>query len=144
MKNPSNQRRLVQYPSDCIELPPFIEWFEASVRSHHFETECDRSLLTSYSVPPSLKTTIYRACKAYGNHWRTIPSLNSLIDCDSSGFKTFDSGMACTFIEKRVNWAGIIVDESVQYVGVLTQILVLNYGGLRKDIVLFKGRWVYS
>jgi hypothetical protein len=88
-----------------------------------------------------LKARVYKACKAYGNHWRAMSSLGSLVDCDSSGFKTFDSGMACTFMEKRINRAGGTIDEAIQYVGVLTDILVLDYGALRKDVVLFKGRW---
>ena len=139
MKKPGNRRRPVVYPADCIELPPFPEWFESSMRSHDFATEYERSLVMAYSVPPMLKAIVFKACRAYGNHWRTIPSLQSLVDCDSSAFRTFDSSMACTFAEKRTNRAGVIRDDSIEYAGVLTEIIELNYGGMK--VVLFKGRW---
>lgn len=141
MKNPRNRKHPVEYPSDCQEMPPFTEWFERTMTSHHFESSDEnRFLLTSYSIPPSLKVVTYKACRAYGNHWRAVPLQQSLVDCDSSQFQTFDSGMAATFSMQRTNRAGETIDDSVQYVGVLTEVLELNYGGMK--VVLFKGRWI--
>ena len=74
----------------------------------------------AYNVPPQSKAVVYKAYRAFGNHWRTQPSLQSLVDCDSSAFRTFDSGMACTFNEKQTNRKGVTEDLSVDYVGVLT------------------------
>lgn len=123
------------------ELRPFTQWFENALRAVEIEDETERATLIAISIPPRLKASTHKACKAYGHHWRANPSLNCLSDCDSGGFNTFDSGMSCTVTQKRITRAGAAVDEPIQYVGVLTDILTLDYGILSKPVVLFRGRW---
>jgi hypothetical protein len=68
-------------------------------------------------------------------------ALSSLIDCGGSSYQTFDSGMAGTFTEVTVNRRGEMVQKSIVYVGVLTDILKLNYGPLSSPMILFRGKW---
>jgi hypothetical protein len=49
--------------------------------------------------------------------------------------------MACTFIQQRETATGQLVNDRVSYVGVLTDILVLDYGQLPLMVVVFKGVW---
>jgi hypothetical protein len=139
----ANRRKQVPYPADMSELPPFVDWFPLAIREQPFEDVEEKQLLSYFSMPPAPTAVSYKSCTAYGNHWRTM-SLSRLVDCDGSDYATFDSGMACSFKQLLVNNKGEMVEKSMVYVGVLTEILKLDYGPLPNPILLFKGKWVDS
>ena len=69
--------------------------------------------------------------KSFGNHWR--------VDDENAGrFQTYNSGVASVF-EVPVQDA---MDVSVNYVGVLKDILKLDYGPLHTPIILFRCQWI--
>jgi hypothetical protein len=140
----SNRRRQVPYPADCSELAKFIDWFPVAIREHTFNDPKEKLLMDLYSTPPTPYAISYKACRAYGNHWRVMPDIARLIECDGGAFKTFECGMAGTWTEQVVNTRGVTQTKEVVYVGVLTEILKLDYGPLPSPIVLFKGRWLDS
>jgi hypothetical protein len=65
--------------------------------------------------------------KTYGNHYRVEDPNNRLL-------QTFDSGIASVFEQQTIDARGIFV----QYVGVLKDILKLNYD----PIVIFRCEWM--
>jgi hypothetical protein len=71
--------------------------------------------------------------KAYGNHFQVN-------DCNMKGMVSFDCGVASMFGQRQAH----IGDEhaSIQYVGVLKDILRLDYGPISTPIILIRCAWV--
>lgn len=87
--------------------------------------ESDTVLLSN---PPSLTCKRYARMTAYGNHWRVE-------DEYSRSMTTFDSGVAC--FEANENSGGTGKD----YVGILQDIIVPDYGDLKTPIIVFSCVW---
>ena len=83
----------------------------------------DRILLCSR---PSPKATRYTRMRAFGNYFRVE-------DSQSSVLQTYDSGIAF-----EMPSADPESKVSLNYVGVLQDILKLDYGPLRTPIILFR------
>lgn len=139
-QTPANRRKPVPYPASMSEMIPFVEWFPREVLLAEGLGIHTLEEVQLYCTPPSTHALSFKSCKAYGNHWRTLP-LNSLSDCHGSTYSTFDSGMAGTWNESTVNRRGETITSSVTYVGVLSEIIQLDYGPLPSPVVLFKGKW---
>lgn len=73
----------------------------------------------------------YGRMKAFGNHYRVE-------DDASSVMLTYDSGIASVFQVPTADAR----DVAVHYVGVLKDILKLNYGPLNVPVVLLRCEWV--
>ena len=90
--------------------------------------DMDRVLLFSR---PSQLVTRYTRMKAYVNHFRVD-------DQQFATFQTYNSGVASVF--------HMFSTESdlttLNYVGVLKDILKLNYGPLRTPIIVFRCEWM--
>lgn len=80
------------------------------------------------SNPPSMTCKRYKKMKAYGNHWRVN-------DETGQSMGNFDSGVACFETNEYSSGAG------KDYVGLLEDILVLDYGDLNTPIILFSCQW---
>jgi hypothetical protein len=89
--------------------------------------EFDKLLL---STPPSQRALCYCRMKAFGNHFRVE-------DEASSRMLTYDSGVALVFQVPLVN----IREVSVNYVGVVKDILKLDYGSLSSPVILLQCQW---
>ncbi|KAL3699528.1 hypothetical protein R1sor_017550 [Riccia sorocarpa] len=76
--------------------------------------------------PPSFQCISYTKMKAYGNHFRVEQP-------GSIGYKTYDCGVATLAIEDD----GHHRKGFIAYVGVVKEILELNYGFMETPIVLF-------
>ena len=87
--------------------------------------EADTVLLSN---PPSLTCKRYAKMKAYGNHWRVNDEVGSSMN-------TFDCGVACLEANEQSASTGL------DYVGVLEDILLINYGDINTPIVLFSCKW---
>ena len=89
----------------------------------------DRILLCSR---PSQKATRYTRMRAFGNHFRVQDSQSALL-------QTYDSGIASIFEMPAVDSESKV---SLNYVGVLQDILKLDYGPLRTPVILFQCEWL--
>jgi hypothetical protein len=97
---------------------PFEQWVrhlpEAEEVDVNIPEEFDKILLTT---KPSQRATRYCRIKAFGNHFRVGHPGSELL-------QTYDSGVV-----------------SVNYVGVVKDILKLDYGPLSRPIVLLRCQW---
>ena len=110
-------------------MGPVETWMKWKIHSADLDmadpNEADTVLLSN---PPSLKCKRYARMKAYGNHWRVDDEYSR-----SSG--TFDSGVACFEVNKHSNGSG------KDYVGILEDIIVMDYGDLKTPVILFSCQW---
>ena len=113
-------------------IPIFEKWIKVAVHRHHVDPnnadDMDRVLLCSR---PSQVATRYTRMKAYGNHFRVE-------DPQSATLQTYDSGVASVFHMSTPESAS----ATLNYVGVLKDILKLNYGPLRTPIIIFRCEWM--
>lgn len=104
-------------------------WLRRNVHSMPLDindpNESDTVLLSN---PPSLSCKRYARMRAYGNHWRVEDDI-------SKGMDSFDSGVACFEANEQSSGSG------KDYVGILQDILVPDYGGLNTPVILFSCLW---
>ena len=124
-----------QWKEEQLQNPnisTFENWIKDVVHNHPIdpndEDDMDRVLLCSR---PSQLATRYTRMKAYGNHFRVE-------DQQSRMLKTYDSGVASVFHMPSVGSEEV----TLNYVGVLKDILKLNYGPLRTPVILFRCEWM--
>jgi hypothetical protein len=110
----------------------FDEWVRDDAAHADLDTsnpdDLDRLML---SMKPSQRAVRYTQMKAFGNHFRVE-------DNSSCCLQTYDSGVASMFQVPSAD----ATDVSVNYVGVLKDILKLNYGPVRTPIILFRCEWM--
>jgi hypothetical protein len=73
----------------------------------------------------------YTKMKAFGNHFQ-------IDDAASAKLQTYDSGIASVFEVSIAN----AIEVSVNYVGVLKDILKLNYGPLYTPMIILRCEWM--
>ena len=114
-------------------IDPFDVWVKKAVHNGDYDPnnidDMDRILLCSR---PSQKTTRYTRMRAFGNHFRVEDSQTALL-------QTYDSGIASIF---EVPTTDSQSEVSLNYVGVLQDILKLDYGPLRTPVILFRCEWL--
>jgi hypothetical protein len=76
---------------------------------------------------PSQKAMRYTKMKAFGNHFRVEDEATSRI-------QTYNSGIASIFAVSTED----AQDVSVNYVGVLKDILKVDYGPMRQPVILLR------
>ena len=124
-----------QWKDEMTENPnidTFDVWVRKTVQNQPHEPNdidsIDKILLVSR---PSQKATRYTRMRAFGNHFRVEDSQSALME-------TYDSGVAVIFeMPTRDSQSEV----SLNYVGVLQDILKLDYGPLRTPIILFRCEW---
>jgi len=89
--------------------------------------------VVALSIPPSTKACSYKRIKTYGSHFRVD-------DQTSVGCVTYDNGVASLFNHNNVD-DNHHPSRQLQYVGVLKDILQLDYGTMSNPIVLFRCDW---
>ena len=92
------------------------------------QTDMDRFLL---SKKPVQRATRYTRVTAFGKHFRVE-------DESTTHFMSYNSGVASVFQEPSSH----MEDSSVNYMGVLKDILKLDYGTLSMRIILLRCEWV--
>jgi hypothetical protein len=111
---------------------PFEDWVHDLAESEDLDVskpeDFDKLLLC---MKPSQRAIRYCRMKAFGNHFRVE-------DEASARMQTYDSGVASVFEVPTVH----ATDISVNYVGVVKDILKLDYGPLSRSIVLLRCQWV--
>jgi hypothetical protein len=113
-------------------IPEFEDWITGALRTFGVDDAADvdvDSLLLS--MKPAQKAMRYTKMKTFGNHFRVM-------DETANRMQTFDSGIASVFdvpVEDEQ-------DVSVNFVGVLKDILKLDYGPVRTPIILLRCEWL--
>jgi len=87
------------------------------------------------SMKPQMTGSRYAKVRAYGNHYRVTTDNEAII------MATYDFGVASIFQQPQVTNEGMTLG-SIQYVGVLKDIILLNYRPVSQPVVLFKCDWV--
>ena len=114
------------------DIPAFEEWVCGAMRTYAADapTEVDEdSLLLCTKL--SQKAMRYAKVKAFGNHFRVL-------DNTTSQMQTYDSSIAFVFDVSIKDAQDVLVN----YVGVLRDILKLDYGPMRTPIVLPHYEWI--
>ena len=113
-------------------IPIFENWIRTVVHNHPADPnnadDMDRVLICSR---PSQLATRYTRMKAFGNHFRVE-------DPQSMMLQTYDSGIASVFHMPSMGSQEV----SLNYVGILQDILKLNYGPLHTPIILLRCEWM--
>jgi hypothetical protein len=114
------------------DTPAFEEWIRGAIRTYAADapTEVDVDSLL-LCTKPSQKAMRYTKMKAFGNHFRVL-------DDTTNRMKTYDSGIASVFDVPTED----VRDVSVNYVGVLRDILKLDYGPMRTPVILLRCEWI--
>lgn len=137
-----------------FEAIPFGVWFRDAIQNADLDDSDENLLLTAISFPPNQLALTYNSMKAFGNHYRVMrckdrngnwQEMSHLRDTDCQGYATFDSGLATTFHEQTREETGVNLAK-LTYVGVLTQILRLDYGPMLQyePVIILKAKWVRS
>jgi hypothetical protein len=114
--------------------PTFEQWVSSTLRMFAANApnavDVDSLLLCT---KPSQKAMQYTKMKAFGNHFRVE-------DEATSRMQTYDSGIASVFAVPTEDAR----DVSVNYVGVLKDILILkvDYGPMRQPVILLRCEWI--
>jgi hypothetical protein len=118
----------VQDPSIAL----FEEWVRGDATHNDFDSsnpkDIDRLMM---STKPSQRVVCYTRMKAFENHFRVE-------DVASTWLQTYDSGVASIFQVPMPDAR----DVSMNYVGVLKDILKLDYKLVRTLIILFRCEWM--
>jgi hypothetical protein len=85
-------------------------------------------------MKPQMTVSRYAKVKAYNNHYRVT------IDNEATTMATYDFGVAYIFQRHATNEG--MTFGSIQYVVILKDIFLLNYGLVFQLVVLFKCDWV--
>ena len=111
---------------------PFEEWVQGVVERDALDVtkpkDVDRLLLSYKHVQRAMS---YTKMKAFGNHFRVD-------DVAFAEFQTYDSGIASMFEVPTTN----ATEVSVNYVGVLKDILKLDYGPLHTLVIILRIEWM--
>jgi hypothetical protein len=86
-------------------------------------------------MKPQMTASRYAKVKAYDNHYRVT------IDNEATTMATYDFGVAYIFQQPHATNEGMTLG-SIQYVVILKDIILLNYGPVFQPVVLFKCDWV--
>jgi hypothetical protein len=110
---------------------PFQDWVRKLPETENLDAsnseEFDKILLCQ---KPSQRAIRYCRMKAFGNHFRVE-------DEASARTQTYDIGVASIFEVPTIHATNV----SINYVGVVKDILKLDYGPLSRPIVLLQCKW---
>jgi hypothetical protein len=113
-------------------IPPFEDWMGGAIRSDEADVPSSVDLDTLLLVmKPSQRAIQYTKMKAFGNHFKVD-------DEASSRVQTYDSGVACVFDVPNEDAR----DVSVNFVGVLKDVLKLHYGPLCNPVIFLRCEWI--
>lgn len=112
-------------------------WIARAIRKHrHAIGTLDDLNVVALSIPPNTITRSYKKIKAYGSHF-------CVDDSSTIGIATYDIGVA-TFFSHNNDDGNHLPSRQLHYVGLLKEILKLDYGPISTPIILFWGDWVQN
>lgn len=126
-----------EYPPElATDVPAFPAWLQAYVRNAvDTSAEIDEDLV-SIANPPLRLALRFSRMWAYGNHYRTDN------EQQSRRHSTYDSAIATIFTE-TVRGGGVdnaVVEATLQYVGILKEILMVTFGALK--VTVMRASWM--
>lgn len=114
------------------DTPAFEDWIvETLDREIVQNSDIDIDMLC-VSRRPKNKCLRYGKIKAFGNHFRVDDNSEIIM-------KTYDSGVATVADDPVLDARDV---SSINYVGVLKDILKLDYGPVRSSIILLRCEWI--
>ena len=117
-----------------LSTPPFHDWIQNVIQNSSLDvTDADARDCLLLATKPSQKAMRYTKMLSYGSHFHVD-------DGDTARFQTYNCRVASVFQVPSVDAR----DVSVHYVGVLKDILKLDYRPTHSPIVLFRCEWVKS
>lgn len=123
-------------PHLAADVPAFPAWLNAHVRNAvETSAEIDEDLV-KIATPPLRLALRFPRMWAYGNHFRTDNEQHS------KRHSTYDSAIATIFTEP-VRGDGVdngVVEATLQYVGILKEILMVSFGALK--VTLMRASWI--
>jgi hypothetical protein len=115
--------------------PTLVIWIVRPIwELHHAIGTLDDSNVVALSIPPNTIAWSYEKIKSYGNHF-------CVNDSSTISTMTYNSGMA-TFFSHSNDDGNQHSSRQLHYVGVLKEILELDYGVVSTPIILFRCDWV--
>jgi hypothetical protein len=126
----------VQFPVELIEVFNLSNWIRNAIRTYiaNGGTIKNKDVMHLLMKPKSIALR-YTKMKAYGNHYRVNEG-----DAETT-MATYDFRVASIFQQPQATHQGTTLG-SIQYVGVLKNIILLNYGPISLPMVFFKYDWV--
>ena len=128
-----------EYPPDmATDVPPFSAWLQTYVK-HALDAAVDIDEdLVRIAQPPLRLALRFSRMWAYGNHFRTDNEQHC------RRHSTYDSAICTIFTETigggdEGDSAGL-AEATLQYVGILKEILVVSFGALK--ITLMRASWI--
>jgi hypothetical protein len=123
-------RKWMEIQEQDSTTPSFEVWVREAAKDFDIGSreESDKFLL---SVKPSQRAQRYRRMKSYGNSFYVD-------DEDLALQATYNSGIASVFTHSTSD----AQDVTLNYVGMLKDILVLDYGPIQVPIVLLRCEWI--
>jgi hypothetical protein len=114
------------------DTPTFEEWIRGAMRTYaaNAPTEVDVDSLM-LCTKPSQKAMRYTKMKAFENHFRVL-------DDTTNRMQTYDSGIASVFDVPTED----AQDVSINYVGMLRDILKLDYEPMLTPVILLRCEWI--
>ncbi len=133
-KYEEDKRNAIERGLEEMTYPTLAKWVQGVVREaqHQGQAMEDHDVL-ALCCPPTMTTLRYQQLKAYGNHYWVS-------SCSIARMMNYDYGVASIFNQQQMR------DENVaiQYVGVLKDIYLLDYGPISSPIVLMRCEWVWN
>ena len=113
-------------------IPAFEDWIKGALGPHNIDvTNPDDMDALLMCTKPSQKAIRYMRMKAFGNHFHVE-------DDTSTRLLTYDCGVASVF-QVRADDAR---DVTVNYVGVVKDILKIDYGPVSTPVISLRCEWV--
>jgi hypothetical protein len=111
----------IQFLDELLELTELATWVRIAVRNHIANGgKIEDMDVMQLSMKPQMTTSRYAKVRAYGNHYKVTT------DNEATTMATYDSGVAFIFQQPQATNEGMTLG-SIQYVGVLKDIILLNY-----------------
>ncbi len=122
----------VEFPLEFQEAQNLVSWVREAIRSHVTQGGVleDQDAL-HLSILPSFFASRYTKMKAYGNHYIVFTYTYGNTSA------TYDSGVALVFHQEQQSTEGTRLG-ALQYVGILKDIILLDYGPISQPVILFK------
>jgi hypothetical protein len=118
------------------KIAEMTTWPREARQTHRHQLASDVPIdtdLLNLSIPPSFTASAYKKITAYGNDFQ-------IEDGSTNMLVAYASGVASGF--QQSEGSEDVVLGVIQYVGILKQILKLDYGPMSSPIVLFRCSWV--
>ncbi len=126
----------MKFPPELQEVQNLASWVREAIWSHVTQGGVleDQDAF-HLSVLPSLFASRYTKMKTYGNHYRVF------IDTYGNTNALDDYGVASVFHQEQQSIEGTRLGV-LQHVGILKDIILLDYAPISQPVILFKCDWV--